>query len=85
MYKLTCREIGLDCSFVVKNSERKVICDNFSQHLFVKHNRMISAKKILALLENKNKDQHEERKTNYTDEHELLKLEKWSFGKRNFP
>ena len=84
MYKLACREIGIDCDFVVENSERKIICDSFNLHVAAKHNRLISKVEILDMIENKNKEQHNEKKFNSVDEHESLKLEKWSLGRRNF-
>ena len=84
MYKLTCRDIGIDCDFVVENSEKKIICDSFNLHTTAKHNRVIPMRKILGTIEKKNKEQHNERKTNNIDESETLKLEKWSFGRRHF-
>ena len=84
MYRLACREIGIDCDFVIQSSEGKVICDTFNQHITAKHNRRISKRDIRRMMENKNKEQHPERKSYRIDESELLKLEKWSLGRRNF-
>ncbi|MCA9820730.1 MAG: DUF1059 domain-containing protein, partial [Nitrosarchaeum sp.] len=53
MYKLTCRDIGIDCDFVVENSEKKIICDSFNLHTTAKHNRVIPMRKILGTIEKK--------------------------------
>ena len=84
MYKLACREIGIDCDFVVENSEKKIICENFNRHATAKHNRLIPKREILNMIANENKGQHNERESTSIDESESLKLEKWSLGRRNF-
>lgn len=80
MYKFTCNDIGFECDFIIKNSEKKVIINDFCKHLLVKHNQFFPAREIFDLVEK----QDEERRTDRIEKCELLKLEKWSLGRRNF-
>jgi len=77
MYKLVCNEFGFDCNFVIKNSNKNTIANNFCKHLLDNHDQYYPTKEVFEFIEKQdtiNNKNYEESNSN-----------KLFHGRRNFP
>ena len=85
MYKLTCRYVGFDCDFMIKNDNSNAIVDDFSKHLLTHHDQYYPAKELFGFIKNQKSRQDNKSKSNRVKNDELVRLEKWFPGRKNFP
>ena len=90
MYKVTCKDLGFDCDFIIKNNDKQILATNFGNHLQIYHKQSYPKKEIFDFINIQNMNQNnsvlmKNKKLTCDDNCEELRLDKWRIGIRNFP
>lgn len=90
MYKVACKDLGFECSFIMNNDNKEILAINFGEHLQVSHKQYYPKNEIASFIDIQNEKQNnldttKNKKLTYVNDYESFRLEKWNLGHRNFP
>jgi hypothetical protein len=70
---------------MIKNDNSKAIVDDFGKHLLTHHDQYYPARELFGFIKNQKSGQNNNSKSNSMKNDELVRLEKWFPGRKNFP
>lgn len=90
MYKVTCKDLGFECNFIINTDNKEILAINIGEHLRISHKHYYPKNEIIGFIDIQNEKQNnldttKNKKLTYINDYESFRLEKWNLGHRNFP